>query len=915
MSEELDDNLEQEEELGFLTDFEEITPWNGANDTGKDVRMKWLRNFEKIRKNFEMLSKLWSLKEDSEGNQYAYTNLPIVGAAGMTLFAGEPLSVDSIFKGLPLDTQTLQWTEDGRLTVVGGTGGGTGDLDEEKLWQLLGSTGTQQINPTHMSDALKGYLKEADLTEAVKNFVTLDTEQSITGMKTFVDGLKIGEHLIKIINGVLTLDCSLAVTGGITIYAIGEQTASTIMDGIICDETTITKSGGKLKVIGGVGGASNWDDLEGKPTTLAGYGISASDVLNTLKTVDGGGSGLDADTLGGKKTTSSGSIYGTIPVIGSDGVLEIGRYIDFHYENTDTSDYKVRLQITNSSGAYTISLPEKSGTIALTSSNVDSATNADKLDNVHLNEIFTYMASSVATNIHLTIGGVNKTIQDLYSRYSERLLYSRNIWGQPFDGTSNVTGSLSSVSSINFDSGGSFDGGGVELYHATPFIDFHYGKSSSDYTSRIIEPRSGLLSFNNRLFIENNGYVGVNNSSPSRMLDVTGSTSTTDLYINGIRLYKIADGAIMIDGNLAVTGGITCYATGTETFDSGFIELHRSIPYIEFYYNNAINYTSKIQESSSGLLNINSILYTKNGTNVGIGTSSPSTAYKLHVNGSTNTTDLYIDGVRLYRSSSGTITLSGSLNVTGTISGTGSGGGGDVSISSMTSTSSTNLSLTIGNSTKTISDLYATYTDYLRTSRTLWGQSFNGGSNVTGSLTGVTTINASGRITALELYLTNGFAVSTTNLVSSTYTVAVRPSSTNPFIGLYHNSRTWYIQGYNGRIYIGNTSSNSMSVDVNGNIYVPGTVSQGSDIRLKTGISTLENRGYITPKTFWKDGIRQIGFIAQDVQALYPELVLDDGSENHYLSLNYSQMVAVLEAQIIELKNKIEELENKLNAA
>lgn len=55
MSEELDDNIVKEEGLEFDTSFEDITPWNGAYDTGKDVRMKWLRNFKKIRKNFEDL--------------------------------------------------------------------------------------------------------------------------------------------------------------------------------------------------------------------------------------------------------------------------------------------------------------------------------------------------------------------------------------------------------------------------------------------------------------------------------------------------------------------------------------------------------------------------------------------------------------------------------------------------------------------------------------------------------------------------------------------------------------------------------------------------------------------------------------------------------------------------------------------
>lgn len=37
----------------------------------------------------------------------------------------------------------------------------------------------------------------------------------------------------------------------------------------------------------------------------------------------------------------------------------------------------------------------------------------------------------------------------------------------------------------------------IELYGATPFIDFHYNSSNADYTSRIIESASGTLSLNN----------------------------------------------------------------------------------------------------------------------------------------------------------------------------------------------------------------------------------------------------------------------------------------------------------------------------------------------------------------------------------------------------------------------------------
>ena len=58
---------------------------------------------------------------------------------------------------------------------------------------------------------------------------------------------------------------------------------------------------GTLSFTGG-GGLTEvyWDDIKGKPTTLAGYGIKAGDMLTTLKTVDGSTSGLDADLLDGK---------------------------------------------------------------------------------------------------------------------------------------------------------------------------------------------------------------------------------------------------------------------------------------------------------------------------------------------------------------------------------------------------------------------------------------------------------------------------------------------------------------------------------------------------------------------------------------------------------------------------------------
>lgn len=133
----------------------------------------------------------------------------------------------------------------------------------------------------------------------------------------------------------------------------------------------------------------------------------------------------------------------------------------------------------------------------------------------------------------------------------------------------------------------------------------------------------------------------------------------------------------------------------------------------------------------------------------------------------------------------------------------------------------------------------------LATSRTIWGQSFNGTANVSGALTGVTSITASGAVSCASLTAT-------------------------------------------------------------------GEVTAYSDQRLKTDIKPLQIRGELNPVTYTKDGKECIGFIAQEVQKLYPELVLADESPEHLLSLNYSQLTAVLCAEIKELRNEINQLKHEI---
>ena len=105
----------------------------------------------------------------------------------------------------------------------------------------------------------------------------------------------------------------------------------------------------------------------------------------------------NADTLEGYHANGSNvAPYGHIPTIESDGVMEVGKYIDFHNDNSGKHDFSTRLLTTGNYG-NSVNLPSNSGTLALISDNVASAT---------------------------------------------KLQTPRTIWGQSFDGTGNVNGTI-----------------------------------------------------------------------------------------------------------------------------------------------------------------------------------------------------------------------------------------------------------------------------------------------------------------------------------------------------------------------------------------------------------------------------------------------------------------------------------------
>lgn len=185
----------------------------------------------------------------------------------------------------------------------------------------------------------------------------------------------------------------------------------------------------------------------------------------------------------------------------------------------------------------------------------------------------------------------------------------------------------------------------------------------------------------------------------------------------------------------------------------------------------------------------------------------------------------------------------------------------------------------------------ATSAAQLTTARTLWGQSFNGTAAISGSMSSVGTIGFN--TASLEI----GFSQSRLCIGSTGQAVAMGLNA--------------------GSLLVSNAWADYTKVPTNGiyskgNILSSGELTAYSDIRLKTNIEPLLNRGYVKPVTYIKDGKQSVGFIAQDVQKLYPELVIEGTDENKYLSLNYAQYTAVLQSQIIEIDDEVTTLKKKV---
>ena len=135
--------------------------------------------------------------------------------------------------------------------------------------------------------------------------------------------------------------------------------------------------------------------------------------------------------------------------------------------------------------------------------------------------------------------------------------------------------------------------------------------------------------------------------------------------------------------------------------------------------------------------------------------------------------------------------------------------------------------------------------------------------------------------------------------------------------GVYCGNKTLRTDG---EFQIGGNGS-IFKVETNGNIITSGNISGASDIRLKKEIKSinkpfLEKINKLEPKFYkWKDAKKeqkeQLGFIAQEVEKVFPEWVSES---NDTKAISYDKMGAVVAVQgIKELKSEIELLKKQIS--
>lgn len=376
--------------------------------------------------------------------------------------------------------------------------------------------------------------------------------------------------------------------------------------------------------------------------------------------------------------------------------------------------------------------------------NSKTISNADKLDNVHLNGIFTAL-SNTNNGVSMTIGTVAKSLANMQVYSATKLVTARNISiaGRDF------------VGNVNFDGTGN-----VSLNGAINYCTINIGNTDPNPFKRIAHIKVAHSWNDNALLLYiSQGYHG-GNFGLCRVEFRTNDIANSDTAGGGVSLrWLIRQG----------------YAT--DSIQAGYY-IHLKNAYVDVFLKTTGAYQGtviRVIQDSRGSIN---------------------NSFGL-INSTYNT--------EAYTSLSAAATALYNVAYQGTVSGT---------------------------DTCTVS--HANSATKLQTPRTIWGQSFDGTGNVSGSLSGVGHIQFSAD---------NTYSIgTTTSEVAHTYTrqvwarhlnaSRVYAGDTNLYIGY---SNTAQVKFFSGTKQSGDGSNERMTISTNGNVGI-GTTSPAYKLHVKGDI-------------------------------------------------------------------------------
>lgn len=320
-----------------------------------------------------------------------------------------------------------------------------------------------------------------------------------------------------------------------------------------------------------------FSELASRPTTIAGYGIT--DAITTANigsqsVAYAASAGSASSCTGNAATATKLATARTIWGQSFDGSGNVSGAL---------------------SGATTISASSViCGTESLRVNAADNAGNFGymRVETVSSNRGLVHIGANYGGNTTITNTSVRVDAIGLYRgvvgigrTYTYDELYANQSAGKSLqvDGSTQITGTLCVGASYSADGAAGVAAvviqreGGIEISHAsTPYIDFHYANSTSDYSVRLINMASNTLNLYGHFCGGKNETYSLGTSSLrwhtlyglNANISATATIATADvttLKIGSATLtYDSTAGALKIDGNVYATGQVAAGGAGTE---------------------------------------------------------------------------------------------------------------------------------------------------------------------------------------------------------------------------------------------------------------------------------------------------------------------------------------------------------------